>query len=82
VVAGEGQPIGMVNLAPEEEGQFITLEPDYPRLARWFANAIAMKSFDDSKGRQFLAGYTDIIRYLTVTQPEEVKKLLGELQDG
>lgn len=59
---------------------YITLEPDYPNLARWWGTVFAQHGFE-----RFATGpvhsFIEIIAYLAVTQPDEIALLLKYFPD-
>jgi hypothetical protein len=57
----------------------ISLQPEWLSLAKFFATSIATGSVDKGKEFNVLQSYTDIVRYLTVTAPDDLKQLMDWL---
>jgi len=77
VVAGEEEPIvrGSERLANE-----VLLTPHWPSLARFFSTAIITKSIDDGSEAKVLYSLVDIVRYLAVNDPTEMRSFLEWLE--
>lgn len=62
---------------PIETVQTISLEPEWPALARWYCRGLATHSFD-AGAKEPIAAFIEIIRYLAIENPDELKKILEE----
>lgn len=57
--------------------EFVVLEPNWENTARWFANALATHSFDFGN-RGAVGSFMEQIRYLALTDPQGLQKLIHE----
>lgn len=78
----EVSDIHPTNVRPVEEDPslYIKLDPDYGNLLRWFIGAISTDSFDGHDGRKkAVRSVIEITRWLSHSDPQELKKILEEL---
>ena len=68
-------PTGAEKLAKE-----VILTPHWPSLARFFSTAIITNSIDDGSEANVLYSLVDIVRYLAVSDPTELKRFLEWLE--
>jgi len=59
----------------------VNIEPHWPGLARWWANAMAQHAFDWG-ARDPVASFIEVIRYLALTDAEELEAIIQELREG
>lgn len=67
-------------MAAEPTIQTINIEPHWPGLARWWANALATHSFEQG-ARNPVVSFIEVIRYLALTDPEELEAIINELRE-
>lgn len=58
----------------------IVLEPYWPAMVRWHANALATHSFDFG-AKSPLGTFMQMVGYLAQKDPEELNKIIEEFQE-
>lgn len=55
------------------------LEPNWENVAVWFAQGLAFHDFEKANKAPIIT-FIETIRYLTVTDPEAVKRIINKLR--
>ena len=65
------------------EGETITLEPDYVKVMRFMADALARDAVtrESWSRRNFIGSFIETVRYVHAKEPKEVQFLIDELQE-
>lgn len=58
----------------------IVITPDWPNMIRWHGNALATHSFDCG-ARSPIRAFMETVRYLALTEPDELEKIMEEFVD-
>jgi len=58
----------------------VDIEPHWPSLARWWCQAMAQHSFEWGE-RGPVKSFIEIIRYLALSDPEELETIIQELRE-
>lgn len=76
----EATQVEAINAATEEKaGEFITLEPYWPNVLRFFATGLVMHDFERGAYAPVVS-LIEQVRYLHQTDPQELAKILEELR--
>lgn len=62
-----------------EPVETIDLAPEWPAVAEWTARALADHAFEEGS-REPVVSLIEMVRYLTLTAPEEVERLIERLR--